>query len=274
MRIVSGVRRPTDPRLGVDVAGDVEAVGQQISALSVGDAVFGGCRGAFAEYGCSKAAGLARKPARASYEEAACVNIAGLTALQALRDQAGLQAGAAILINGASGGVGTLAVQIAKALGATVTGVCSTRNLEMVRSIGADHVVDYTQEDFTRANRRYDVILDNIGNHSPVACRRCLTRHGTYVAVGASSGVGLLRMLAAPLLSRFVGQRFTMVRARPSATDLATLGGMIASGAITPVIDRRYALADTAAAMAYMEQGHVRGKIIVSLDDASTVARR
>jgi len=276
-RVLFRLRKPTpaEPgRLGHDVAGQVEVVGRNVTRFKPADSVFGTCRGALAEYACASESALIGKPEKLTFEEAASVPVAALTALQGLRDKGRIQPGHKVLINGAGGGVGTFAVQIARSLGAEVTAVCSTRNLEIARSIGADHVVDYTQEDFTRANRRYDVILDNIGNHSPVACRRCLTRHGTYVAVGASSGVGLLRMLAAPLLSRFVGQRFTMVRARPSATDLATLGGMIASGAITPVIDRRYALADTAAAMAYMEQGHVRGKIIVSLDDASTVARR
>jgi NADPH:quinone reductase-like Zn-dependent oxidoreductase len=265
LRLASGLRQPTDLRLGVDVAGDIEAVGSQVAVLSVGDAVFGGCRGAFAEYGCPKSGGLAKKPAHVSYEHAACVNIAGLTALQALRDHARLRAGQTILINGASGGVGTLAVQIAKAFGATVTGVCSTRNLEMVGSIGADRVVDYTREDFTRASQRYDVILDTIGNHSPLACRRVLTLRGTCVAVGASTGAGMVRMVAAPLLSRFVGQRFTLARARHSAADLAALADLMSSGKLTPVIDRRFALRDTAAAMAYMEAGHVRGKIVINV---------
>jgi NADPH:quinone reductase-like Zn-dependent oxidoreductase len=227
--------------------------------------VFGSCRGAFAEYGSAKARGLAKKPERVTYDHAACVNIAGLTALQALRDHARLRAGQTILINGASGGVGTLAVQIAKALGATVTGVCSTRNLEIVSAIGADDVIDYTREDFTRASRRYDVILDNIANHSPVACRRVLTRHGTCVVVGASSGMGFVRMLAAPLLSQLSSQRFTLARARSSAADLATLADLMSSGKVTPVVDRRYALRDAAAAMAYLEEGHVRGKIVINM---------
>jgi len=267
LRVATGLRRPKDPRLGVDVAGDVEAVGRSVTELAVGDAVFGACRGAFAEYGCAKPASLARKPENVAYEPAASATIAGITALQAVRTFARLQAGQAILVNGAAGGVGTFAVQIAKAFGATVIGVCSTHNVEMVRSIGADRVIDYTKEDFTRGTVRYDAILDTISNHSLAACRRVLSRRGTYVVVGAASHgqwLGpLARLLTTPLTSSFVSQRMVVAMARSNATDLATLGDLMESGKVTPVIDRRYELRETADAIGYVEQGHARGKVVV-----------
>jgi NADPH:quinone reductase-like Zn-dependent oxidoreductase len=265
LRLAMGLRGPRDPRLGVDVAGDVDAVGRNVTGLVVGDAVFGACRGAFAEYGCAKPASLAKKPANVTYEQAACVTIAGLTALQALRKHARLQAGQTLLINGAAGGVGTFAVQIAKVFGATVTGVCSTRNVEMVRSIGADRVIDYMKEDFTRAADRYDVILDNVSNHPLTACRKVLAARGTYVMVGASSAgfAAIARILATPALSLFVRQRMTTAMARSNAADLTTLGDLMTTGKVIAVIDRRFELHETADAIKYAEQGHASGKVVV-----------
>jgi len=267
LRVATGLRGPKDPRLGVDVAGDVEAVGRKVTDLAVGDAVFGACRGAFAEYGCAKVSSLTKKPENVIYDQAACAAVAGVTALQALRDRARLRAGQTVLVNGAAGGVGTFAVQIAKVFGATVIGVCSTRNVEMVRSIGADRVIDYTKEDFTRATERYDVILDTISNHSLAACRRVLAPRGTYVAVGASSRgqwLGpLTRLLTTPLVSLFVNQRMVIAMTRSSATDLATLGDLMNTGRVTSVIDRRYELRQTADAVRYVEEGHARGKVVI-----------
>jgi NADPH:quinone reductase-like Zn-dependent oxidoreductase len=265
LRLATGPRRPKDPRLGVDVAGDVEAVGTNVTGLVVGDAVFGGCRGAFAEYGCAKPVSLTRKPRNVPYERAACVAIAGVTALQALQRSVRLQAGQTILINGASGGVGTFAVQIAKTLGATVIGVCSTRNMDMVRSIGADRVIDYTKEDFTKAAPRYDAILDIISNHSLAACRRVLAPNGTYVVVGASSNWALTRLVTTPLLSPFVSQRLAVAMARSDAADLATLGDLMETGKVTPVIDQRFGLRETADAVRHVEQGHARGKVVIDV---------
>jgi NADPH:quinone reductase-like Zn-dependent oxidoreductase len=269
LRLATGLRRPKDPRLGVDVAGDIEAVGKTVTGLAVGDAVFGACRGAFAEYGCAKPASLTTKPENVTYERAACVAIAGITALQALRDSAQLRAGQTILVNGASGGVGTFAVQLANVFGATVTGVCSTHNVEMVRSIGAGRVIDYTKEDFTRAAQRYDAILDTVSNHSLAALRRVLAPRGTYVCVGAASHgqwLGpLARLLATRLISPFVRQRMTVAMARSSAGDLATLGDLMKAGRVTPVIERGYELRETADAIRHVDHGHARGKVVIRI---------
>jgi len=269
LRVATGLRRPKDPRLGVDVAGDVEAVGRNVTDLAVGDAVFGACHGAFAEYGCAKPGSLTIKPENVTYDQAAGATIAGITALQALREYARLQAGQTILVNGAAGGVGTFAVQMAKVFGATVIGVCSTHNVEMVRSIGAARVIDYTKEDFTQAAQRVDVILDNISNHSLAACRRVLTPRGTYVVVGSSSPGHWLGPLARPLttllLSPFVAQRMSVAMTRSSPADLATLGDLMKTGKVTVVIDRRYELRETADAIRYLERGHARGKVIVGI---------
>ena len=267
LRVATGLRRPKDPRLGVDVAGDVEAVGRNVTDLAVGDAVFGACRGAFAEYGCAKPSSLTKKPENVTYEQAACATVAGITALQALRDRARLRAGQTVLVNGAAGGVGTFAVQIAKVFGATVIGVCSSRNVEMVRSIGADRVFDYTKEDFTQAAQRYDVILDTVSNHSLAAYRRALAPRGTYVAVGASNReqwLGpLTRLLSTPLMSLFVSQRMVIAMTRSSAADLATLGDLMNTGRVSSVIDRRYELREAADAIGYVEHGHARGKVVI-----------
>jgi NADPH:quinone reductase-like Zn-dependent oxidoreductase len=196
LRIPAGLLKPKDKRLGVDVAGQVEAVGRNVTQFKPGDEVFGSCRGAFAEYACTSESALVMKPDNVTFEQAASVPVAAYTALQALRDKGHIQPGQKVLINGAAGGVGTFAVQIAKSFGADVTGVCSTRNVDMVRSIGADQMIDYTQEDFTKSGQRYDLILDSVGNHSLLACRRVLNRRGTYTAVGGPSGRWMIGPLA------------------------------------------------------------------------------
>jgi NADPH:quinone reductase-like Zn-dependent oxidoreductase len=245
---------------GHDVAGEVEAVGSNVAELRPGDAVFGVCKGSLAEYGCTRVTALARKPENVSFEQAATLGIAGMTALQGLRDCARLQAGQRVLINGAAGGVGTFAVQIAKAFGAEVTGVCSTRNVEMVRAIGADHVVDYTRENFTRGSALYDVILDMVGSHSLSEYRRVLERKGVVAVVGMTSAGRFLRGLA---LAPFVPQKLALCRAKARAGDLNALGELVASGKVTPVIDRCYALPDSAEAVRYLAEGHPRGKVVV-----------
>jgi len=271
LRAVAGLRKPKDKRLGVDVAGHVEAVGRRVSEFKPGDAVFGACRGAFAEYACASEAKLAAKADKLTFEQTAAVPIAGLTALQGLR-RGGLsnQPGQMVLINGAAGGVGTFAVQIAKTFGAEVTGVCSTGNVEMVRSIGARHVIDYTQEDFTKSGLRYDLILDCVANHSLSAFRRLLNTKGSYIMVGAADGggrwmIGLVaRLLRAFVLSRFVSQTLMMVGAKISKEDLIFLQELIKAGKVTPVIDRHYSLKELPDAIRYLEQGHARGKVVIT----------
>jgi NADPH:quinone reductase-like Zn-dependent oxidoreductase len=256
--------------LGVDFAGTVEAVGSNVRRFKPGDDVFGGKTGAFAEYVIvSENAALAIKPADVSFEQAASVPIAAVTALQALRDLGELEQGQKVLINGASGGVGTFAVQIAKSFGAEVTGVCSTRNVEMVRSIGADHVFDYTKEDYTESGQQYDLIIDMVGNHSLLENRRVLKPEGTFVIVGGGKGNWLGPMMTpikALMLSPFVDQEFVMVLAELNKEDLAILGDLMQAGKVTPVIDRRYGLSEVPAAIRYSEEGHARGKIIIDLE--------
>jgi NADPH:quinone reductase-like Zn-dependent oxidoreductase len=265
MRLMTGLRRPKSPRLGVDVAGIVEAVGRNIQHFHVGDAVFGTGKGSFGEYACTTEKTVARKPDSVPFEQAASAGIAGLTALQALRDKGRLQPGQKVLINGAAGGVGTFAVQIAKALGAEVTGVCSGRNVEMVRSIGADDAIDYTREDFTRSGRRYDLILDCIGNHSLRACIRVLNPKGAQVGVGGPSDAWsiLSGIIKKPVLSFFVSQRLIGLFAHISREDLEFLGELMKTGKLTPVIDRRYALDQVPEAIRYVEEGHARGKVVI-----------
>src|SRR5438132_3682407 len=248
-RIMMGLRKPKSTRLGVDVAGQVEAVGRNVTRFKPGDEVFGVSREAFADYACTSEAALATKPNHATFEQAASVPMAGLTALQALRDNGKIQQAQRVLINGAAGGVGTFAVQIAKSFGAEVTGVCSTKSVDMVRSIGADRVFDYTREDFTKSGQRYDLILDCVGNHSFSAFRRVLNRRGTYMTVGGGSAgrsmIGpLVRLIKALLLSRFVSQKLVLVRAKLRKEDLAILRDLMESGKVTPVIDRRYRLSE------------------------------
>jgi NADPH:quinone reductase-like Zn-dependent oxidoreductase len=268
-----GLRKPKDTRLGVDFAGTVEAVGKNVTQFKPGDEVFGGKGGAFAEYVCPRAdRAVALKPANITFEQAASVSIAGITALQGLRDKGKVQPGQTVLINGASGGVGTFAVQIAKSFGADVTGVCSTRSLDMVRSIGADHVIDYTKEDFTKSGQRYDVILDNVGTQPLLGSTRVLKPKGIYVLIGGGgpSDQGLIGPLANPikamLLKPFVSQQMGMMLAELNHKDLAILGDLMQSGKVTPVIDRTYPLSQIAEAIRYLEQGHARGKVVINLE--------
>jgi NADPH:quinone reductase-like Zn-dependent oxidoreductase len=270
MRLGTGLGAPDNSRLGVDFAGTVETVGANITRFKPGDNVFGGRSGAFAEYVLiPEDRALALKPANITFEQAASVPIAAITALQALRDKGRIKPGQKVLINGASGGVGTFAVQIAKSFGAEVTGVCSTRNLEMVRSIGADHVIDYTREDYTESGQHYDLIIDNVGNHSLTANRRVLTPEGILVMIGGPKGNWLAPLMApvkALMLSPFVGQELIFLLARMNEEDLAILGDLMKTGKVTPVIDRRYPLSEVAEAIRYSEKGHARGKIIVNLE--------
>jgi NADPH:quinone reductase-like Zn-dependent oxidoreductase len=261
IRAQAGLRAPTNPRLGVDVAGQVAAVGSRVTRFHPGDEVFAAGRGAFAEYVCVRESRVAPRPGNATAEQAACLPIAGCTALQALRDRGQIRAGHRVLINGASGGVGTFAVQIAKSFDAEVTGVCSTRNVELVRSIGADHVIDYTRDDFTRGGRRYDVMLDTVGNRSLSGCRRILQPGGAYVVVG-----GPLAVLKTLLLSRLVADRLLVLTASVTVADLTALQGLVERKRVTPVIDRRYPLSETAAAIRYLEEGHVRGKVVITVE--------
>ncbi len=274
-RIVTGLRKPKVTRLGTDFAGTVEAVGKNVTKFKPGDDVFGGKTGAFAQYVCVREdRGIALKPANITFEQAGSVGIAGITALQGLRDKGKIRSGQKILINGASGGVGTFAVQIAKSFGTEVTGVCSTRNLEMVRSIGADRVTDYTKEDFTRTDQRYDVIFDNIQNHSFSERRAILNPNGICVMAGVggsgASGGQILGVLAgeanAYLCSRFTSQKFLTFLAQFSQKDLNVLADLMKSGQLTPVIDRTYKLSELPDAFRYLEQGHARGKVVISVE--------
>jgi NADPH:quinone reductase-like Zn-dependent oxidoreductase len=273
MRLGVGLSKPNNTRLGVDFAGTVEAVGKNVTQFKPGDEVFGGRTGAFAEYVCVRAdRAVALKPANLTFEQVASVNIAGTTALQALRDKGKIQPGQKVLINGASGGVGTFAVQIAKSLGADVTGVCSTRNVDLVRSLGADHVIDYTKEDFAKRAERYDVILDNVPNHSLSDCRGVLTPKGKYVMVGGGGPndgrwIGPFgRVINTLLLSPFVSQEMGMFMADTNKKDLTVLAALMESGKVKPVIDRRYKLTEVPAAIAYLEEGHARGKVVITLE--------
>ncbi len=268
-----GLRKPKDTRLGVDFAGTVEAVGKNVTQFKPGDEVFGGRDGAFAEYVCPRAdRAVTLKPANISFEQAASINIAGITALQAVRDKGKVQPGQKVLINGASGGVGTFAVQIAKSFGADVTGVCSTRNLDMVRSLGADHVIDYTKEDFAKGDQRYDVILDNVPNHSLSECRRVLNPQGKYVMIGGGGPndnrwIGPFgRLIQALVVSPFVSQKMGMMMAELKKSDLAILGDMMQSGKVKPVIDRTYKLSELPEAIRYLEEGHARGKVVITVE--------
>jgi len=268
-----GLRKPKDTRLGVDFAGTVEAVGENVTKFKPGDDVFGGRDGAFAEYVCVREArAVALKPANITFEQAASVPIAGVTALQGLRDKGKVQPGQRVLINGASGGVGTFAVQIAKSMGADVTGVCSTRNVDMVRSLGADHVTDYTKEDFTKSAQRYDVIYDTVGNRSLLECRRVLTPKGKAVMIGGGGpgDQGLIGPLVGPIkllmLSPFVSQEMGTFLAELNQKDLTALADLMQSGKVTPVIDKRYKLSELPQAIEYLEQGHARGKVVVAVE--------
>jgi NADPH:quinone reductase-like Zn-dependent oxidoreductase len=260
-RMSMGMPKPKVRIRGVDVAGRVEAVGEGVTHLQPGDDVFGWCEGAFAEYASAPEEQFLAKPANMTYEEAAAVPVAAVTALQGLRDVGMLQSGQRVLINGSAGGVGTFAVQIAKSLGADVTGVCSSRNVDLVKSIGADSVIDYTREDFTKSGERYHVILDNAGNHSLPALRRELTTGGTLVY---NSGASMRRMARALLLSR-LGRNVRTFLAKLNRDDLAAIRALIESGKVRSAIDRAYPLHETAAAIEYVEAAHARGKVVVTI---------
>jgi NADPH:quinone reductase-like Zn-dependent oxidoreductase len=260
--------RMKKPRPGVDVAGEVVGVGRAVTQLKPGDAVFGACRGAFAEYACASETKLVLKPESLSFEQAAAVPIAGLTALQGLRGKGHLQPGQKILINGAAGGIGTFAVQIAKSFGANVTAVCSTKNVELVRSLGADRVIDYTKEDFTRNSELYDLILDNVGNRSVSEMRRVLTPKGKCVMAGAPKEMGavIVRLVKAFSWSLFARQKFKFFIADLDKNDLTALSALTKDGKVTPAIDRRYPLAEAANAIAYVEEGHARAKVVITFE--------
>src|SRR5438874_3559702 len=272
LRLMSGLRKPEKTRLGTDVAGQVEGVGKNVTQFKAGDEVFGVARPSLAEYACARERGLIIKPANVTFEQAGSVAWAGFTALQGLR-QGQIQPGQKVLINGATGGVGTLAVQIAKSFGAEVTAVCSTGKIDLVRSIGADHVIDYTKEDFTKGTQRYDVIFDNVGNHSFSDRRRVLTPNGICVLAGIG-GAGLhpemwgriVGTFKASLLSRFVDQKFVRYVTTMNKEDLTVLSDLMQTGKVTPAIDRTYKLSETAEAMRYFEEGHARGKVVIAVE--------
>ncbi len=271
--IAFGLLKPEVTRLGVDYAGTVEAVGRNVTRLKPGDEVFGGRTGAFAEYvTVLEDRAVVLKPANLTFEQAASVPIAGITALQALRDKGKIQPGQKVLINGASGGVGTFAVQIAKSFGADVTGVCSTRNVGMVRSIGADQVIDYTREDFTKSDQRYDLVLDNVGNHSLLEWRGVLKPKGILVTVGGGGpddrwiGTFFSRPIKALILSPFVSQKFVMLLAELNKEDLTILSDLMQAGKVKPVIDKLYSFGEVPEALGYLEKGHARGKVVITMD--------
>ncbi|NNF89682.1 MAG: NAD(P)-dependent alcohol dehydrogenase [Acidimicrobiia bacterium] len=269
-RVLFGLRKPKKRGIGADLAGEVKAVGAGVTQFRSGDEVYGEVEaGALAEYVAVSEDAVALKPTNLTFEQAAAVPMGGLTSLQALRDKGGIRPGQTVLINGSSGGVGTFAVQIAKAFGAEATAVCSTKNIELVRSLGADHVVDYTREDFTKGERRYDLMLDNVGNHSATACRRVLAPKGVRVATFGSPENTWLGPLAAmarmALLSLFVGQKMIPFSAKPRRADFETLTEMIEAGKVSPVIDRTHPLAEAAEAMEYLDAGHARGKVVITI---------
>lgn len=273
IRVRAASVNPLDWRLkgkrpGVDVAGEVEAIGKDVTHFKPGDAVFGLCKGAFAECACASEADLAVKPESVTFEQAAAIPIAGLTALQGLRDTGRLQPGQKVLINGAAGGVGTFAVQIAKALGAHVTGVCSTRNVEQTLALGADRVIDYTRDDFTKHDERYDLLLDNVGNRTLSDFRRVLVPRGRCAMAGAPKEMWavLTRLLKALVWSPFLRQKFTFFIAKRKSEDLMALCEMMKAGKVTPVIDRQYSLDETSDALSYVETGHARAKVVIVVE--------
>jgi NADPH:quinone reductase-like Zn-dependent oxidoreductase len=273
MRLGAGFGTPANARLGVDFSGTVEAVGKDVTRYKPGDEIFGGRSGALAEYvTVTETGSIAHKPANITHEQGAGVYVAALTAIQTLRDRAAIEPGQKVLINGASGGVGTFAIQIAKALGAEVTGVCSTRNVELVRSLGADHVIDYTAEDFTQNGERYDVIMDNVANRPILEVRRVLAPHGKYLVIGgggpeANPWIGAFKApVKAWFISLFVDQDLAFFLAHASAADVAALAGLMEEGKVVPVVDRVYPLAQIEEAMRYLESGRARGKVVLTMD--------
>ncbi len=270
MRFVSGLRKPKNSVPGMDIVGTVEAVGRNVKGFQPGDEVFGSCNGALAEYACAGEDNVTPKPTNLTFEQASAVGVSATTALQALRDHGKVQPGQKVLINGASGGVGTFAVQIAKAFGADVTGVCSTRNVDMVRSIGADQVIDYTKQDFTKIGQFYDLILDNVGNHSFSDLRRALSPQGMLLpnAGGHTPGrwIGAIgRVFRASVMSMFMSQQGRPFIALMNKEDRAALKELVEAGKVTPVIDRTYPLSETSEAFAYIGEGHARGKVVVTV---------
>jgi NADPH:quinone reductase-like Zn-dependent oxidoreductase len=270
VRMLLGLGKPKIKRPGVDVSGQVETVGRNVVHFKPGNAVFGMCKGTFAEYVCASESAFVIKPGNIAFEQAASVPVAALTALQGLRDKGKIQPGQKVLINGAAGGVGTFAVQIAKSFGAEVTAVCSTRNVDMVRSIGTDHVIDYTQEDFAKANQRYDIIFDNVGNHSLSACRSVLSPRGIDLMVGDQTGRGitslLAHLIAALVWSCLLNQKFVFFIARLNKPDLTILHDLMATGKVTPVIDRCYKLSAAAEAIRYLTEKHALGKVVITFE--------
>lgn len=264
--MMGGLRKPKITRPGVDLAGQVEAVGRNVTQFKPGDEVFGVCQGAFAEYVCAIEDKLALKPANISFEDAAALPVAALTALQGLRDKGRISPGQKVLVDGASGGVGTFAVQIAKSFGAEVTAVCSTRNVETARSIGADQVIDYTREDFTQSGQRYDLILAANAYHSIFDYRRALSQNGIYVLAGGGWAQILQAWLLAPLLSLVGSRKMRFFMAKINQKDLVLLKDLLEAGKVVPVIDRRYPLSDVAGALRYLEEGHAQGKVVITFE--------
>ena len=268
MRFATGLRKPKNRVPGTDFAGTVEAIGKDVQGLRPGDEVFGWGAGAFAEYARATEDQFIKKPANLTFEQAAAIGVSASTALQLLRDDGKVQPGQRVLINGASGGVGTFAVQIAKALGAEVTGVCSTKNVDLVRSIGADHVIDYTQADFTASTERYDLILDNVGNHSMARTRRVLTPRGILISNGGGHADGKLgRTVRAMFASMVVSQQASPTVKTQNHDDLVALKGFVEAGNVTPVIDRTYPLRQTPEAIGHVAAGHARGTVVITVED-------
>lgn len=272
LRLFSGLGKPKNIRLGVDVAGTIVGLGTSVTEFRLGDEIFGALDGALGEYVCGPESAVVRRPSNCTPDEAAAVPIAGLTALQALRDKGHVKPGDAVLINGAGGGVGTFAVQIAKWLGASVTGVCSGRNVDLVRSLGADHAIDYTRQDFAESAERYDVIFDLVGNRTLADFRKVLKSKGVYIGCGGgspeqSAGQFLKDMLRQVVTGWFTSQTLTGILARRSKADLEILSELLRNGLIKPVIDRRYRLSEVTEAIRYLEEGHARGKVVIALDE-------
>ena len=264
-----GLLKPKNTRLGADIAGRVEAVGRNTKQFQPGEEVFGMVKGGFAEYTCAAESALALKPVNSSFDEAATVPMAAVTALQGLRDEGQIQAGQKVLINGASGGVGTFAVQIAKSFGAEVTAVCSTRNLDQARSIGADHVIDYTKEDFTKNGQQYDLVFAANGYHSLSAYKRALAPKGIYIMAGGSMAQIFQSMLLGSMMSETGGKKMGGVSAKASQKDLVFLKELLEAGKVVPIIDRRYTLSEAAEALRYLGEGHARGKVVITVEHSS-----
>jgi NADPH:quinone reductase-like Zn-dependent oxidoreductase len=265
LRVGAGLRKPKVTRLGTDVAGQVEAVGRNVTQFKSGDEVFGACRGAFAEYVCAREDRLAPKPASLSFEETAAVPVAALSALQSLRDKGRIQRGQKVLVDGASGGVGTFAVQIAKSFGTEVTAVCSTKNVDRARAIGADQVIDYTREDFTKSGERYDLILAANAHHSILDYRRALSKNGIYVMVGGGGVQMLQTIFLGTILSLIGHKKMRLFLANINKKDLIFLKDLLETRKVAPVIDRRYRLSEVAEALRYLEEGHAQGKVVITV---------